>query len=80
MAKQRRKEKNYHTKDIRVYRRKIRHYPQRVELGKTEQVYRRIAKFTEKVNKKRMKTDEIFRTFAKFTENKMKNVLFGAKN
>ena len=52
MAKRRRKEKNCLTNDVRSYRQKIRQYPQRVEPGKTERVYRRIAKFAEKVHGK----------------------------
>ena len=51
MAKWRQKEKNCLTNDVRSYRRKIRQYPQRVEPGKTERVYRRIAKFAENVHK-----------------------------
>ena len=59
MAKQRQKEKNCLTNDIRSYRRKIWQYLQRVEQGKTERVYRRIAKFAEKVHKKGIWTRKI---------------------
>ena len=52
VAKWRWKEKNCLTNDVRSYRWKIRQYPQWVELGKIEQVYRRIAKFAEKVHGK----------------------------
>ena len=61
MAKQRRKEKNCLTNDIRSYRRKIRQYLQRVEPGKTERVYRRIAKFAEKVHGKGIWTRKKFK-------------------
>ena len=59
MVKWRRKEKNYRTKDVRSYRRKIRQYLQPVEPGKIERVYRRIAKFTEKVHGKGIWTRKI---------------------
>ena len=61
MAKERQKEKNCLTNDVRSYRRKIWQYLQRVELGKTERVYRRIAKFAEKVHGKGFWTRKILK-------------------
>ena len=52
MARQRRKEKNCLTNDVRSYRQKIQQYLQRVEPEKTERVYRRIAKLAEKLHGK----------------------------